>query len=143
MVNAGETTKLVNADKVTLTNFTDSLTFGQLYNLQWNGIVPQMKKAHIDGSRDSLDRTPEVVIQGDIFVTQPEITTWIGYNVPTGTPPQLVTKSWDLGFTAFDGAVDTIRIVGKVNGLQYMAPENDGSWYHVTITSTTGVITEP
>lgn len=114
-----------------------------MYNLQWNGNVPQIKKARTDGTRTLLDRTPEITIEADIWVTQPEITTFIGYNIPTGTPPQLVTKNWDVKFTALDNTQDTLRIVGKLNQLNFIAPENGGAWYHITITSTTGVITEP
>jgi len=142
MVNAGELTELINAVKVTLTNFTDTLDFGQLFNIRWRSFTPQNKKPRGDGTVEFLDGTPELSIEADIFLTTPEITTFIGYTKPTGTPPQLSLKNWDLKTTGFDAATDTIRILGKVNGLEMIAGETGDANVHLTITAADGVITE-
>ncbi len=143
MVNSGELVELINADQVTLTNATDSLDFGQLFNIGWNRDVPQIKKPRGDGTVEYLDGTAGITIEADIFLTTPEITTFLGYAIPTGTPPQLVLKNWDLITTGLDAATDTIRISGKLNGLRFIAGEDDLANYHITITSADGVITEP
>lgn len=83
------------------------------------------------------------MIFADIWMTTPEITALNQYNTPTGTPPQLPEKDWDLKTTAKDLSTDTIRITGKLRDLNYIAPENGGAWFSIGISGTTSVVSEP
>jgi hypothetical protein len=143
MANAGENTERIDGWKVTLTNSTDTLDFGQMFVTRYRGMVRGIKKARGDGTRTRLDRTGERSITGQIWLTIPEITTFIGYNTPTGTPPQLTPKNWDIGFTGMDETTDTIRISGVVELFEFEAPEKDGTWCVVGIDSVDGVVSEP
>ena len=141
MVNAGELAELCNSDDVTLTNQTNALTFGQLFNITWNSATPTQEKAHVDGSRDTTDQVDNLSIEGDIFITIPEITTLVSYRAKTGNA--LPTKNWDIGFVGDNAVSDTIRIVAKLTQLQFIAPEKGYSLFHIKLESEDGAITEP
>jgi len=141
MANAGELAEVVNAELVELTNQTDSEDYGQLYNVRWSSTFPTHKRVSIDKTEHHYTGLPSITIAADILITKPEVTTFVGYNQLSGG--DLPTKNWDLKVTAFDTTTDTIRIVGKMTGLDFIGPEEGDSWFHITITSDTGVITEP
>jgi len=141
MVNAGELAELINAEDVTLTNQTDSLTFGQLFNITWGSKTPTNEHVNTSGTRDTTDLPDLAFIEGDILITQPEITTFVGYRAKTAKA--LTAKNWDIGFTAFNTTTDTIRIVAKMVDLQFLGPEEGGAWFHIRLESETGLVTEP
>ena len=141
MVNAGELTELTNADKVELTNSTDSLDFGQLHDIRWSSRMPTHKRTRTDKKRNVYVGLPEITIEGDLWVTTPEITTLVSYH--TLSNGDLPVKNWDLKTTAFDASTDTIRIAAKETGLDFVGPEQGLAVFHIVLTTTTGVITEP
>ncbi len=141
MVNVGEIAEVVNAEKVELTNSTDSEDYGQLYNITWSSNIQQYSKVRTDGTQDTLDGGDTIVIEGDVLVTQPEITTLV--TAHTRASNDLPRKNWDLKFTAKDATTDTLRFTGKLIGLSFLAPEHGDSWYHLSIRNTTSGIAEP
>ena len=141
MVNAGELAELTNADQVNLTNATDVLTFGQLFNITWNSKSPTHKRTTTDHKLKRYAGLPDIAIAGDILITQPEVTTFVGYHTFTGGT--LPAKNWDLEMTAKDTTTDKVRISAIMTGLGFIAPEKGGSWFHVTLENQTEAITEP
>lgn len=141
MANVGELTELVNADKVTLTDFSNSRDWGQLYNIRWASYMPVHKRTRIDKKRETYVGLPEIVIEGDIAVTQPEITTVLAYH--TQTNGDLPVVNWDLKVTAKDTTTDTIRIAAKMTGLEFLGPERGYASFHIVLTTSSGIVTEP
>ncbi len=141
MVNAGELGELVNAEQVNLTNATDSLTFGQLYNLTWTSRTPTHKRTTVDKKLKRYAGLPDIAIAGDILITQPEITTFVGYHSFSGG--KLTAMNWDLEIVAKDTTTDTVRISAIMTGLGFIAPEAGGSWFHIILENQTEAISEP
>ncbi len=141
MVNTGSLTRLTNADRVELTNQTDSQDYGQLTNITWSSEFEQLPKVRTDGTQDSLDKRHNVIIEGDIWLTVPEITTFLGFHSQTAL--NLPSKNWDLKCTDITGVLDTVRIIGKLSGLKMEGAQKGHARFHVKITDTTGAITEP
>ena len=141
MVNAGELAEVVNADKVDLTNASDSLTFGQLYNITWNSRTPTHKRTTTDHKLKRYAGLPDIAISGDILITKPEVTTFVGYH--SFTNGTLTAKNWDLEIVAKDTTTDKVRISAIMTGLGFIAPEKGGSWFHITLENQTEAISEP
>lgn len=141
MTNAGELAELTNADATELRNVTDSLEYGQLYNIRWSSMIPQFPKNWSDGSRESLDGVRNVIIEGDIAITEPEVTSLVTLNTPTGTPPVLPIKTWRFFGTSFNSATFQVDISGKLIGLAFVARDKGHAWFHVTIENATEVMT--
>jgi hypothetical protein len=142
MVNAGELLEVVNADTVNLTNASDSLTFGELYNISWSSRYQMHKRTTTDKKGKLYPNIGVVTIEGDIVITIPEITTFVGYH--TLTSGDLPTKNWDLELTGKDTATDTVRLgSAKMSGLAFLAGETGDATFHVTFTSTTDNVSEP
>lgn len=141
MVNSGELAELVNADKVNLTNQTDNLTFGQLHNLRWSDTSPIHKRTSIDKTLKQYAGQKVITISGDILITTPEITTFVGFR--NYTNGQLPNKNWDLELTGINLILDTVRIFGFLSGLDFIRPQKGGAWFHVEIANQTEVVSEP
>ena len=141
MVNAGELAEIVNADQTELRNVTDSLEYGQLYNIRWNSMVPQFPKKWSDGGRETLDGVRDVIIEGDILITEPEVLSLVTLNTPTGTPPQLPIKTWRFFMTARNLTTRQADISGKLVGLSFLAKDKGEAWFHVTVENTTETVT--
>lgn len=141
MVNAGEVAETINADLVELTNATNSLDYGQLFNIRWSSRHPTHKRVSIDKTEKTYTGLAAITIEADILITQPDITTFVSNNTLSGG--DLPLKNWDLKVTAKDTTTDSIRIAGKMTGLDFLGPEEGDSWFHIILTSETGVITEP
>lgn len=141
MVNTGSLARLTNADRVELTNQTDAQDYGQVINLTWESTFDQRPKVRTDGTEDSLDLRHSIVIEGDIWLTVPEITTFLSHHSQTAL--NLPSKNWDLRCTDITGVLDTVRIVGKLSALKMLGAQKGHALFHVKITDTTGAITEP
>ena len=143
MTNAGELLEVVNADTVNLTNATDSLTFGQLYNISWSSRYQMHKRTTTDKVGKMYPNIGVVTIEGDIIITMPEITTFVGYHTPLSSG-DLVSKNWDLELTGQNTNTDTVRLGNaKMSGLSFIAGELGEANFHVTFTATTGDVSEP
>lgn len=142
MTNAGELLEVVNADTVNLTNATDSLTFGQLYNISWSSRYQMHKRTTTDKKGKMYPNIGIVTIEGDIEITIPEITTFVGYH--TTTSGDLPSKNWDLELTGKNTNTDTVRLGdAKMTGLSMNAGETGDASFHVTFTATTDNVSEP
>jgi len=140
MVKAGEEAELVNAQRYTLTNSTDSLTFDQMYNLRFNIARPIRKRTTTDGVVRTIEGSAENTIEADVLITTPEITTMVGYTqLSSGALP---TKNWDVQTTDRTGTVDTLRFTGRVTGLSMIRQMVGGTWFHLTIQTTVEAVTE-
>jgi hypothetical protein len=139
MANAGELAELVNAEQVTLSRASND--FGQLFNIRWNSKTPTHKRTTLDKKMRRYAGQPDISISGEILITQPEITTFVGLHTISGG--KLTASNWDLKVTAKDTSVDTVRISGIMTGLGFIAPEKGGSWFTTTIENQTEAITEP
>lgn len=141
MVNVGEKGETINADLVELIDSSNSRDWGQLFNVRMYSDAPIHARYLTDGTRDTLTDPATVKIEGDILITQPEITTMLSYL--TFSNEDLPENNWDVKFTAKDTTTDTARITGKMIGLTMQAGESGWTWFHVIIESTTGVVAEP
>ena len=144
MANFGETTEVVNADLVELTDNSNSRDFGQLWNIQVTADSPSRPRYLTDGTRSTLTDLPTIRIEGDVDTTigsGADLATMLTYLDRTNN--DLPEQTWYVKFTAQDATTDTISIVGKVVGLRWSGPEMGDAFYHITIESTTGLIGEP
>jgi len=141
MANVGELVELVNAEQVELTDATNSRDWGQLYNVRWSSRTPTHKRTRIDKKVEQYAGIPTITIEGDIGITDPEVTTLVGYSALVGG--QLPENNWDLKVTAKDGGTDTIRIVAMLTGLDFIGPQEGFASFHIQLTSTTHTVSEP
>ena len=94
MANAGEDGEVVNAELVTLTDSTNSRDYGQLFNISFRSDVPIHVRYWTDGTRDTMVDPATNIIEGDILVTIPEITTLLSYQ--TFSNEDLPENNWDI-----------------------------------------------
>ena len=140
MVKAGEEAELVNAQRYTLTNSSDSLTYDQMYGLKFIATRPVRKRVRTDGVIFTLEGAGDHIIEADILVTTPEITTLIALTkLTSGSLPE---KNWDVQTTDRTGTVDTLRFKGKVIALQLVRQQFGATWFHISIQTTDTEVTE-
>lgn len=96
------------------------------------------KRTRTDKKRHTYASLPDITIDADIWITQPEVVTLVGYH--TLTNGDLPVKNWDFKMTAMDASTSTLRIGAKLTGIDFVAPENGGSWFHLVLTTTSGVV---
>jgi len=104
-------------------------------------MVPQFAKKWSDGGRESLDGVRDVIIEGDILITEPEVTALVTLNTPTGTPPILPIKTWRFFMTSKNTTSRQADISGKLVGLAFLAKDKGEAWFHVTVENTSQTVT--
>ncbi len=141
MVNTGSLANLTNADQVELTDATASRDWGQLYNVRWSLRNPIHKRTRLDKKVEQYAGLPTIIISAEIGLTSDEITTFLAYQ--TRTNGQLEENNWDLKCTSKNTNTDTIRIVAMMSGLDFLGPQDGYASFHIELTSTTEVLSEP
>lgn len=139
MANAGEQTEVVNVTRASLTQSTDSLTFGQLFNMKMNISRAFKKVQTTDGNFKKFYSTGDNYVEGDILLTTPEMATLKNYTVLTNG--DLPTKNWQLGFTDVSGAAVTVTMSAQLSTLQLIRQTEGGVLFHIRLELTTDTIT--
>ena len=141
MADAGEKLETVNAQRFDLIQNTNSLTFKQTHGLQFRAERPVYKHTLTDGTIDIQAGTGGHVIEADILVTTPEISTLINYTDKSsnGTLP---SKEWKVMTTDRSGTIDTLKFTGKVISLQLIRRQLGAVWFHITIQTTDDEVSE-
>ena len=141
MANVGTLAKLTNAELVTLTDQTNSRDWGQLYNVRWSLRSPVHKRVRIDKKVEQYAGMNVTTISGDIGLTQAEVTILLTYQ--NRTDGQLPENNWDLVMLSKDTTSDTVRIIAMMTGLDFLGPQEGFASFHIELTSTTEVLSEP
>jgi len=138
MVDAGELLEYVNAGNVSFTNVTDSQTYKQMYRVKADITQDVIKKQTISNTIDKQFELRDFAIEGDIWITDPEIAAWVLLTIQTNNLPP--AKSFNIVFTADDGGTATITGTFRVKDLIYNVPEEGDSNYHVRLESVDGAV---
>lgn len=138
MADAGELNEYVNAGKVTITNSTDALTFKQLSNIRISIDTAVTKRQRTDSVLEKLVDLRDFIIEGEIYLTEPELVTWVGYTAQTNN--KLPEKLFLVTFTDEQGNPTTISSDFILTRLQYVAPEKGYVIYTIRLDSVGGVV---
>jgi len=138
MVDAGELAEYVNAGNVSFTNVTDSQTYKQMYRAKVFITQDIITNQTISNILDKHFQLRDFAIEGDIWLTDPEIGAWILLTIQTNNLPP--SKSFNIVFTADDGGTATLTGTFRVKDLIYDAPEEGDSNYHVRLESVDGAV---
>ena len=141
MVDAGELNEFIDSGKVSLINATDSLTFKQLRRVR-PSIAP-LNVIPIQTISNTIDKHFDLRnfwIDAQIWLTEPEIATWIGYTTQTLNLP--VSKSWQVTHTDDQGTTSTLSGTFRLASLVFSSEEEGYSVYDVRLESVDGVPVE-
>ena len=130
----------VDTQDATLQNTTNSETFTQLTNLFFDISSNLTRHQLTDDTIDNLWDLRVNAIEGDMILTVPEITKWVGYTLHSNGKPPI--KVWVLTYTPVAGSADTLTFNGQVSTFR---PSDSGSnvlTYHFRIEGTDVTITE-
>ena len=138
MVNVGDQAKLVNAQKMRL--LQGSNDYHQVINFRFGISYPSRKRARTDGVLKRKEGLGEHYIEGDIALTEAEVTTFVGFATPVSG--ELPENNWDLKVTARDTSTDTIRIGAKMSQLIFMRPYKGLALFHFKLDTVDTDVTE-
>jgi len=138
MADAGELTEYVNAGKVTITNSTDALTFKQLSNIRVFIETAVTKRQRTDSVLEKLVDLRDFAIEGEIYLTSPELVTWVGYTSQTNN--KLPEKLFIVSFTDESGNPTTLSSDFILTRLNFIAPEKGYVIYSIRLESVAGVV---
>ncbi|MDH3833828.1 MAG: hypothetical protein OES34_06670 [Nitrosopumilus sp.] len=80
----------------------------------------------------------DFAVEGQIWLTEPELVTWVGYTVQTTNRPP--AKSWKVAFTGDNTAITSITGTMRVSNLTFVSEEEGYSWYNVRLESVDGAV---
>ena len=137
MSAAGEESEFVNASRVRFTNATLGNFYKQIYNVSVfiNAINTTLRQL----SNDTLEKLYDLrdfAIEGDIMVTEPEITTWVGLTVQTNNNP--TAQSYQVAFTDENGNTTTLSGTFRLTQLNHNRVEEGAANYHIRLESIDG-----
>lgn len=140
MVDAGELAEFVDSGNVSLVNATDNLTFKQLRRVRPSVKANVIPKQTISNVLDNRFDLRNFWIDAQIWLTEPEITTWVGWTVQTLNLPD--PHSWQVKFTGDDGTTSTLSGTFRLSDLSWNSEEEGYSVYDIKLVSVDGVPTE-
>jgi hypothetical protein len=137
-MSAGELSEYVNSARCSLTNNTDSLTFDQMRNVRVFITNDVTKRRNTAGTLEKLFDLRDFAMEGEIWLTEPELVTWVGYTTQTNNSP--VSKSWEAQFVAENGNTTTINGTMKVSRLNFLIQEEGAALYDFRLESVDGSV---
>jgi hypothetical protein len=136
---AGELDETVNQGKVLLINTTDSEDYKQLHRMRVSITQQVIRNYTMSNTVDKHFQPRDFVVEGDIWVTEPEVATWIARTVHTNNLPDF--KGFQIQMTADNGDVTNITGTFRIRDIIYDVPEEGDTNYHVVLESINGVPT--
>lgn len=137
---AGEISEYVNSSNITLTNATNSLLFKNMFNVRVF-ITSAVTKRQL--TNDSIEKhfdPRDFAVEADIFVTEPELATWISYTVQTNNLPD--AKSFQVNFPDGAATPNSTVVSGTMRLSTFVASGqgNDDALYHIRLESVDGAV---
>ena len=140
MADAGELGEYVDSGQVSLTNVTDNLVFKQMFDTRVNIWADITKHQLTSDNIDKLFDLRDFTIEADIWLTEPELVTFVAYTDQTDHLP--VAKSWKVTYTGDDGAATTLTGTFRLSRLKPISPEEGYVNYHIVLESVDGVVAD-
>ena len=137
-MSAGELSEYVNSAKCTLQNATDSLTFDQMRNVRVFITNDVTKRRTTARTLEKLFDLRDFAMEGEIWLTEPELVTWVGYTAQTNNNP--VSKSWTATFAAENGNSTTITGTMRISRLHFLIQEEGVALYDFRLESVDGAV---
>lgn len=134
---AGEISEFVNSSNITLTNSSHSLLFKNMFNVRVFITADVTRRVLTDRTVEKRYEPRDYAIEADIFLTQPEIGTWVGYT-SSSTLPDLDT--WLVAFPDKAGNRTSLSTNLRLKDLIFSGRGNDDTIYHVRLESDTGAV---
>ena len=136
---AGVLSDYVDSGNVSLTNVSDGEeVFTQLRRVRVFTESDVSKSQLTDDTLEKHFDLRDYRIEGEIWLTNPEIGTWIGYTVQTNNLPP--AKSWRVTWKADDGGTNTTTGTFRVSRLSFVSEEEGYSLYDFTLESIDGAV---
>ena len=142
MSAVGTRQKLVNAQKMTLTNVTDNQSYTQLSNLVYDITRSTKFKSLQNATMERLFGVANNSLEFDILLTVPQVATFIDLTrIISNVNRNLPVKSWRITGTSKDGTTFTITFSGSVVALRTIRPNAGAGEHHIRIESTDITVT--
>jgi len=135
-MSAGEDVEMVDSGNITLTNTTDSLTFGKLRNAKLHITSDVIKRQKMNNTLDKHFELRDLYITAQLYVTEPEIATWIGWTAQTLNLPD--AHSFGLAQTGDNGTTSTISGTYRLKDLTFSHDEEGYAVYDIRLESVDG-----
>jgi hypothetical protein len=137
-MSAGELAEYVNSAKCSLNNVTDSLKFDQLRNVRIFITNDVTKRRTTARTLEKLFDLRDFAMEGEIWLTEPEVVIWVGYTAQTNNNP--TSKSWNVTFVAENTDTTTITGTMRVSRLNFMVQEEGAALYDFRLESVDGAV---
>lgn len=143
MSQTGDTDEFVNAQRLTLTNVTDSEIYTQITNLAFDLGRFSHFKSRTDGRIDRLFGAGNNAIELDITLTVPEVATFVSLSqmINLTSDRTLLSKEWRINGTSEDGQTFSIAITGSLISLRTIRPNAGAATHHIRIEADTITVT--
>lgn len=135
---AGELDELVNSGKVSLTNNTDAETYSQLRRVRVSIVSNVTKTQLINNTWDKQFDLRDFYIDAQIWLTEPEVATWVGWTVQTLSLPD--AHSFQVAYETDQGAMTTLSGTFRLASLIYNSDEEGFVVYDVRLESIDGSV---
>ena len=139
MADAGELAEFVGSGQTTLTKTTGTLVYKQLHSIQAHIHTDVTKRQRTDSVLEKLKDLRDFWIEGDIWLTEPELVTWVGYTVQTNNNP--VSDTFTISYTGDDTNSTTLAGSMFITDLDFLDNGDGYDIYHVRLESEDGVVT--
>jgi len=136
MADAGEYAEFVDSGNVKITNDQSLDEFKQLFNIQIFIDTPMTKHQRTDSVLEKLFDLRDFAIEADIYLTEPELQTWVALTVQTDNKPP--NRQYTVTFTGDNAAATTITGDFYLTQLHFISPEEGYSTYHIRLESDDG-----
>ncbi len=138
MADAGELAEYVGSGQISLTKTTGSLVFKQLHNIQAHIHTTVTRRQRTDSILEKLKDLRDFWIDADIWLTEPELVTWVGYTVQTNNNP--VSDTFTITYTADNTSSTTLADAMFVTDLDFIDNGEGYANYHIRLESEDGTV---
>ncbi len=141
MADAGEINEVVDTQKVTLTNTTDSQTYKQCISIAVDIDTDMTRRQRTDSVFENLWDLRHAAIEADLLLTTPELAGLVALTAQTNNVPP--TKTWTIAMTSVSGATVSIAGSAQLKTLQTRDTGRGMVVQHIRLefTSTTVTVT--
>lgn len=139
-MSAGELTEYVDSGGVSLS--FNSTTYKQLHNLKVYVTADTTRRINSDSSIEKFTDPRDMTLEADIWLTTPELATWVNFTDQTNNKPTAYTGV--VTFTGDGGTPAAPTITGSffLRDLTYIDPGMGYVNYHIVLESDDGTVTD-
>ena len=136
MADAGELAEFVDSGNVTLTDNQSGDVFKQLYNVRAMIDIAVTKHQRTDDVMEKLFDLRDFAIEADIYLTEPELVTWVALTAQTNN--RMPNHTFTVTFTGDNSSATTLSGDFYLTQLHFMASEEGYANYHIRLESDVG-----